>query len=238
MTEEATPAEPKDGRSIHERMVAVLDELPAIEKGESAPGNMGGYKFRGIVQVVNALKPLLGKHGVFVTPTTIDRLDSQRPVGQNKLMFAVDVHVRWTFIGLLGDRVECSTWGCGTDMGDKATQKAYTAAFKSMLAETFCIADSETDPERHSVQETERAGPPPKPVDPVDLGWESKEAANEKHKPVGERIKALADEDKARFEAWRTSEGLGWPCGPDDLERTDKKLAEIEAGWQADEEPF
>lgn len=142
-------------RPIASRMVAVLAELPAIGKTEKAPANMGGYAFRGIANIVAELKPLFAKHGVFVIPVTLDRKDSERSVGNAKIMFVTDVLVQWTFIGEGGDTLNCSTWGQGTDMGDKAPQKAYTAAFKSMLGEVFCIADSDTDSERHDVPETQ-----------------------------------------------------------------------------------
>lgn len=143
-----------DAETLPVLMARVLGDLPAIGKDDRAPQNMGGYAFRGIESITAALKPLLAKHGVFVVPRTVERLESARPTKGGGTMFVIDVHVEWTFHGPAGDQLSASTWGEGTDSGDKATQKAYTSAFKSMLAQVFCISDSETDSERHEVPET------------------------------------------------------------------------------------
>src|SRR5687768_2930833 len=119
-------------------MGKVLAELPAIGKNSQAPANMGGYSFRGIEDILAALKPALAKHGVVCLPSVLERIESTRTIGQNRVMYVVDLHVEWRFLGPAGDSLPADAWGQGTDMGDKATQKAMTSAFKSMLMQTFC----------------------------------------------------------------------------------------------------
>lgn len=169
-------------------MASVLGELPAIGKDDKAPSQMGGYAFRGIESITAALKPLLAKHGVFVVPTTTERIESSRQLKSGSYMWVIDVHVLWTFYGPAGDTIECSTWGQGTDMGDKATQKAYTSAFKSMLGQAFCIADSETDAERHQVPESAKTSAggggsdhPPAPQAETSARGESPTPAKERN---------------------------------------------------------
>ncbi len=147
--------------SVYERVLAVLADMPAIEKDQQAPGNMGGYRFRGIEQITAALKPLLAKHGVFMVPTVITRETEARTTKSGGSLYVVDLLIRFTFHGPAGDTFCAEVWGEGTDSGDKATQKAVTSAFKSMLGVTFCISDSETDAERHDVPDT---GPAPEVV--------------------------------------------------------------------------
>lgn len=147
-------------RSIYERVHAILSELPAIGKNSQAPGAMGGYKFRGIEDITAALKPLLAKHGVFMVPTVVNRVDTERQTANGKALYVVDLLVRFTFYDIAGhDRFpggfNAEVWGQGSDSGDKATQKAMTSAFKTMLGITFCISDAENDAERHEVPETE-----------------------------------------------------------------------------------
>lgn len=174
-------AEPGE-RSVVQRMLDVLADLPAIGKDERAPGNMGGYAFRGIEQITAAIKPLLARHGVLMVPRVIAREEGSRPVGNAKTMFVIDQHIEFTFYGPAGDSVVASMWGEGTDMGDKATQKAATSAFKSMLSITFCISDAATDSERHDVPETD-AGPVLAPVADLKTIGEWIAAAGE-HGPV------------------------------------------------------
>lgn len=155
----ATPA--TSGPSIHERMAAILGELPAIGKNQENTGQ--GFMFRGIDDVLNELNPLLAKHGVYFVPDVVERIDEKRPASGNRINHAVHLHVRYRFYGLAGDYVEASGWGEGTDMGDKATNKAMTGAMKYVLFQTFAIStgeasDSDATPSEDTVARSE---PPP-----------------------------------------------------------------------------
>lgn len=190
-------------------MARVLADIPAVGKDSQAPANMGGYSFRGIEDVLAAVKPALARHGVFCVPHTRERLTSERPVGQNKTMFVVDLWVEWTFHGPAGDSLKADAWGCGTDMGDKATQKAMTSAFKSMLLQTFAIGDAASDSERHTVPETERPNADPEAWF-KDNGWASKAEHDEWRTETLASIKTLDDEARAKVKAWQESNGLDW----------------------------
>ncbi len=67
----------------------------------------------------------------------------QRQTAKGKVMFEVNLHVLYRFYGAKGDYIEASTWGEGTDMGDKATNKAMTMAFKNVLNQAFAISSAE-----------------------------------------------------------------------------------------------
>ena len=99
--------------------------------------------FRGHDDILNALNPLLSKHGVIVVPDVIERVTAQRETAKGNVMYEVNLHVRYRFYGAEGDYIEASTWGDGTDMGDKATNKAMTMAFKNALNQTFAISSEE-----------------------------------------------------------------------------------------------
>lgn len=206
--------------SIHVLMGKVLAEMPAVGKNSQAPSNMGGYAFRGIEDVLSALKPTMAKLGVFCTPSTIERRDSERSVGQNKTMFVVDLHIVWTFYGPAGDSVTTDAWGCGTDMGDKAPQKAATSAFKTMLGQTFVIGDEATDSERHSVPETEAADTltPDEKFENWcrEQGWEDKAEHDEWRESRLAALKREAEDNPSAIPAitaWREQHGLDWRTG-------------------------
>lgn len=176
-------------------MGRVLADVPAVGKNSSAPANMGGYAFRGIEDVLAALKPAMARHGVFCIPDVIERLATERPLGSGKVMFVVDLCIRWTFYGPLGDTLTSTCWGQGTDMGDKATQKAMTSAFKSMLMQTFAIGDSASDSERHDVPETQGHAT----TDDDDERWFREngwKGRDEHHGWKASRIQALKNEAK------------------------------------------
>lgn len=144
-----------EGMSIHQRLGRILAEMPAIGKGQR--NEQQGFMFRGHDDVMNALNPLLSKYGVFFVPRVLERVTDQRTTRQGGTMYEVNLHVEFTFYGPDGDFVEGSTWGEGTDSGDKSTNKAMTMALKNMLAQTFAVSTqeiSQLDADQHSPDAT------------------------------------------------------------------------------------
>ena len=125
MTDTATTALAEDlDATIFQRMHAVLADLPAV--GKDSENTQQNYMFRGIDAVLNALNPILAKHGVFYAPEVLEARMEQRTSGRGNPVYATWLHVKYTFYGLAGDKVEASAWGEGTDSLDKATNKAMT----------------------------------------------------------------------------------------------------------------
>jgi hypothetical protein len=186
--------------TIHERLVAILSELPAI--GKTQRNEQQKFMYRGHDDVLNALNPLLAKHGVFVVPDVLHRLEGRRETRSGGVMYEVNLHVGYTFYGAGGDFVRASAWGEGTDSGDKSTNKAMTMAFKNVLAQVFAVSTAEGasyDTDQHSPEETVR------PFDPeTDL------------MPGGVKP---ADAPKALAESWPHVE---WGV----------VLEEVEPGWR------
>lgn len=202
---------------IHAKMAAVLAALPAIGKGGTAPASMGGYKFRGIEQVLDALNPILSEQGVYYTPRVIERV-----VGTDRgKMHVVNLHVEYTFHCADGSSVTASVWGEGSDTGDKSTQKAMTAAQKYMLFQVFAIAtedqansDSDRTGYDHSAEdqlpdETEAEA---KERSAKELGWESA-ADVEGYRQAAPQLIATLDAQHplamTDFRAWAKDE-KGW----------------------------
>lgn len=195
-----------DDLAVYAAVAKVLDELPAIGKDGRAPANMGGYSFRSVEDITAALKPLLARHELMIVPSILERRDSERQTSGSKVMFVTDLHVQFDFVASDGSRFHATMWGQGTDMGDKACQKAVTAAFKSMLSVTFCISDRENDAEAHDVPTTERR---PKPA--------SKE-----------RIDVLKGQVTASLglSTWVKDQGFAWPWTDAACDAIEAKLEE------------
>lgn len=142
--------------TIHQRMVRIVADLPAI--GRDQKNQQQGFMFRGYDDVLNALNPLLGEHGVYFVPDVLERVTGDRTTKSGSTMYEVNLHVEFTFYGLAGDSVKASGWGEGTDSGDKATNKAMTGALKYVLFQTFAIATAEaTDSDQTTQEATTRA---------------------------------------------------------------------------------
>lgn len=147
-----------DDRTIYERLWAITAELPAI--GKTQRNTQQNFNFRGHDDVLNALNPLLSKHGVIIVPNVLERIaSSERTTKKGDTMYEVNLHVAFDFYGAKGDSLRASTWGEGTDMGDKATSKALTMAFKYALAQVFAVSTAEDyDPDSGAPEETRARG--------------------------------------------------------------------------------
>lgn len=182
--EAATAIEP-----IQVLMARVLADLPAI--GKTRKNVQQGFLFRGIDDVLDALNPILGKHGVFYVPDVVERIAEERPTKSGGVLYTVHLHVRYRFYGPRGDYVEASGWGEGTDSGDKATNKAMTGAMKYVLFQTFAIAteeQSQNDSDGHQPEATQRERP-----------WRAQ---------IRAATANLSDDEREALKAWWADEGL------------------------------
>lgn len=134
--------------NIFEAISAVMKDCGAVGKTSTNPQQ--GYKYRGIDAVMNAIQPALVKHGVFVTPEVLEQTREERQTTRGGNLIYSVVKVKYTFYSNDGSSVSAVVVGEGMDSGDKATNKAMSAAFKYALFQTFCIpteemVDSETE---------------------------------------------------------------------------------------------
>jgi hypothetical protein len=159
------------GRTIHERITDIIADLPAVGKDRQMTTPGMRYDYRGIEDVVAAVKPLLAMHGVHVAADhTIAADDAYEAASNNKVTRwrHITLTSTFTFYGLAGDSFTVSTIGEGKDSADKAANKAMTAAWKYALLQAFAIADGD-DPD-HVAPPVERAtATPPAPVERTPL---------------------------------------------------------------------
>lgn len=127
--------------SIHKRMLAVMQNIGAVSK--DAVNTQQGFKFRGIDQLINASHPAFLKAGVFCTPEVLDRKEVLKDVTRSNGKPGVDKHVsllvKFTFWAEDGTFVSSTIAAEGVDSGDKATNKALSAALKYALIQTFSV---------------------------------------------------------------------------------------------------
>lgn len=144
-------------------MSEVMKEVGFVAKAQTNTAQ--GFKFRGIDQFVNALYPALTKHGVFMTPRATQFTQEVREVTRSNGKAGVDKHVaimmEYDFYAEDGSKVTVGPVPAeGLDSGDKATNKALSAALKYALIQTFSIPTedmAEADKESPEIGTTPKA---------------------------------------------------------------------------------
>jgi hypothetical protein len=168
-----------------------------------------GYNFRGIDDVFNALSPLLAEHGLCILPRVISRTCDERINAKGTVLLYVTVEVEFDFVSAEdGSKHTIKTFGEAMDSGDKATNKAMSAAYKYAALQAFAIpteGDNDADAHTHQVAPQQRPQPvADKPFDlPAALDWIKKGATTEQVKERGRKAyaKATNEEDRARIAA-------------------------------------
>lgn len=132
---------------------AVMDDVRELGKGNRAHN----FNFRGVDDVMNLFGPIFRKHKVFVTTNVRDLRTDTAQSQQGKLTQIVRVIVEYTVVGPAGDTFVGSSAGEANDVGDKATAKAMSVAFRTFMLQTACLPTQDTDPDMEG--ETLQAGP-------------------------------------------------------------------------------
>lgn len=150
--------------SVVQALSAVMADVRAVEKKEKNTSQGGGFLFRGIDAVVNAVGPALRTHGVVVTPhlDQIDRREGRTSKGGT--LNYVAVTVTYTFTGPAGDSMTATVPGEAFDSGDKATAKAMSVAFRTCLLQALTLPTDEADPDADVYDATAHHNTPPRPA--------------------------------------------------------------------------
>ena len=125
---------------IYKKMSDVMKDIGSVSKDQKNVAQ--GFSFRGIDQFVNALYPALTRHGVFMTPRCKSYTQFLKDVTRSNGKAGVDKHVsiemEYDFYAEDGSKVTVGPVPAeGLDSGDKATNKALSAALKYTLIQTF-----------------------------------------------------------------------------------------------------
>lgn len=135
--------------SVYEAINAVMDDVRAVGKNDR--NNQQNFNFRGIDAVVNALSPVMRKHGLTVRPTNVLSIEH---IGFTSKGGAAGVSCRvvieYTFSDTKGDSCTSIVAAEANDYGDKATPKAMSVAFRTCLLQAFALPTTEKDPDAES----------------------------------------------------------------------------------------
>lgn len=133
--------------STIERMLAVQEEIGAIEKSREA-GRDGEpkWKYRGIDDVYNALHELMVKHGLIVTTKVLESKQEKVTLATAKGprdYMLITLHNQYTFQSTGEGLVITESVGSGMDNNDKFAGKAMSYCSKYMFCHVFTTPTSD-----------------------------------------------------------------------------------------------
>lgn len=155
---------------VYTAIAAVMADVSREGIAKDRKNEQQKYKFRGIDDVYNALSPILAKNGLCVLPRVLSRDVIERRSSAGSALFYTTVEVEFDFVAASdGSTHVVKTFGEAMDSGDKATNKAMSAAYKYACMQAFCIpteGDNDADATTHTVAAKEPPEAPEKPTLP------------------------------------------------------------------------
>lgn len=140
---------------VHKAINAVQAELAKTGIGKDRKNQTQGYNFRGIDDMYNELSPLLAENRLVVLPKYSDRQVVERESQKGGALFYVTLKGEFTLLASDGSYVQVTTYGEAMDSGDKATNKAMSAALKYAFMQVFTIptvGDNDSENQTHEVK--------------------------------------------------------------------------------------
>lgn len=141
--------------NVYQAISAVQKDLSSQGISKDRKNTQGsGYAFRGIDDVYNALAPFLAKHGLCILPRVLKRESVERQSKAGGALFYITVEVEFDLVAADGSKHTIKTFGEAMDSGDKATNKAMSAAYKYACMQSFCIpteGDNDADAHTHQI---------------------------------------------------------------------------------------
>lgn len=140
---------------VYSAIAEVMAKLAKVGIGKNNKNTQQGYKFRGIDDVYNALAPFLAESKLLILPRVKSRNVTERETKSGGVLFYVVLDVEFDFVSALdGSKHTVQVVGEAMDSGDKASNKAMSAAYKYACMEAFCIpteGDNDADATTHEV---------------------------------------------------------------------------------------
>lgn len=198
------PNETPTAPHVYAAIASITGKLAKTGISKEQVNTFDKYKFRGIDDVYNAVAPHLAEAQLCMIPQVTSRSVVERESQKGGALFYVVVEVDYEIVSAVdGSRHTAHVVGEAMDRGDKATNKAMSAAFKYLCLQLFCIpteGDNDADTQTHEVA-PQRAGWNHSPADGIDLSGVDLEQMHQ----YADSIKTYLDGgDTARaHELWR-----------------------------------
>lgn len=159
--------------NIYQRMSAVTNELRRVAKNLNVGVGQSAYKAVGEADVLDAVKPLEEKYGIYSYPTSRrivnneilenEALDYKTKEKVIKKQFFMRVETVYRFVNMdkPEEYIETTTYGDGMDSQDKSPGKAMTYADKYALLKGYKIVTGD-DPDQDASEDITKTKYTPK----------------------------------------------------------------------------
>lgn len=134
---------------IYKAIPRAMQEIGVVAKDRI--NQQQRFSYRGIDDVMNALHPVLVKHGLFLTPEVLEHKREERTTKSGGNLIYSVMKLKYTLYAQDGSSVSATVIGEGMDSADKSSNKAMAVGMKYALFQLFCIPTEEMgndDPDR------------------------------------------------------------------------------------------
>jgi hypothetical protein len=153
---------------VYKAINKVQAKLSEIGIAKDSKNEAQKFMFRSIDQIYNTISGLVAEAQLCILPRMIARTVEERTNKSGTALFYVTVEAEFDLVSAAdGSKHTVKTFGEAMDSGDKATNKAMSAAYKYACIQTFCIpteGDNDADATTHEVQKKQ-----PINTQPIDI---------------------------------------------------------------------
>lgn len=146
--------------NIYQKLAAITADMQTVAKNLSIDtGNGKSYKAVSERDVLDTVKPLEAKHGVYSYPVNRETLESERLETETKYGVKTSFYTRiktvYRFVNMddPADYIETVVFSVGLDSGDKGDGKAMTYGDKYALLKAYKISTGD-DPDQQASVDT------------------------------------------------------------------------------------
>lgn len=144
---------------VHVAISQVMGKLAKEGIAKKGTNQQQGYKFRGIDDVYNALSAELAEAKLLMLPYALERTVTERETKGGGISYNVCLDVQFALISAVDSSRELvKQFGEASDSGDKATNKAASAAYKYAAIQVFAIPTvGDNDADANTPEETKKS---------------------------------------------------------------------------------
>lgn len=140
---------------VYKAISAVQSALAKVGIAKDSRNQVQNFNFRGIDAVYNTMAPILSENHLCILPRMLSRTCEERVNAKGTALFYVTVEAEFDLVSAEdGSKHTIKTFGEAMDSGDKATNKAMSAAYKYACFQAFAIpteGDNDADSHTHEV---------------------------------------------------------------------------------------
>ena len=191
--------------NIYQKLLAITTELEPVAKALNVSIGKGSYKAVSEYSVLEAVKPLENKYGIYSYPhhrEIVNQAILEGYDGKKSVFVRIETTYRFINVDNPSEFIDVISYGDGVDTQDKATGKAMTYADKYALMKAYKVQTGD-DPDAKGSEEIKVL----KPAYDYEMEIVSSGTASEFNKIVEDMSKDLALTQAKKMEFWKLLKG-------------------------------